>query len=298
VNFLHDLHWVLPLRTPWTVQAAFGLSWLGYATFIMFFMALGYWTWSKHVFYRLMVLITINGLVNAYVKDVFQDPRPDISLRLDDLVGVSYGLPSGHAQMAVAMWLWLAYEVRKPWMWVVCSMIAIGVIFSRLLLGVHDIEDVAVGAILGGASLVMFEWIRRQQWQFLERPTITVPLIAAITCLALVTWPGRAPDYVPLLAGWLAVATCAIPWDRQYIGFQPPEKMVSKIVAALVGALLFMGTQKILKATGTALLWDPLAWSLVKGLVNGLFVSLLIPGVLRSIGFSAAKSSPRSARAA
>ena len=67
----------------------------------MFFMSLGYWIWSKDVFFRLLVLVAVNALLNAYAKDLFQDPRPPLELRLDDLVGASYGLPSGHAQMAV-----------------------------------------------------------------------------------------------------------------------------------------------------------------------------------------------------
>ena len=293
MSFLHDLQWVLPLRDPWVVQTAFGMSWLGYATFIMFFMALGYWTWSKQIFYRLIVLVTSNALLNAYVKDVFQDPRPDVALRLDDLVGASYGLPSGHAQLAIAMWLWLAYEVRKTWMWVVCALIAIGVIFSRLLLGVHDIEDVAAGALIGGTSLLVFEWVRRQKWAFLERPIITLPLIAATTFLALETWPGNAPDHIPMLAGWLAVATWAIQWESQHIGYQPPSDLVRKLAAGVLGALLFMGEQKLLRLTGAALVIDPSLWAMAKGVVNGLFVSLLIPAFLRTIAMSAAKATPQ-----
>jgi membrane-associated phospholipid phosphatase len=93
LEFLHNLQWVLPLRNGFTVPLAFGLSWLGY------------WVWSKERFFRLLVIVAANALVNAYAKDLFQDPRPALELRLDDLVGASYGLPSGHAQMAVALYV-------------------------------------------------------------------------------------------------------------------------------------------------------------------------------------------------
>ena len=65
MNLWHDLQWVLPLRTPALTQLAFGLSWLGYTTFIMFFIAIGYWTWNRAIFYRLLILVAFNALLNA-----------------------------------------------------------------------------------------------------------------------------------------------------------------------------------------------------------------------------------------
>jgi hypothetical protein len=70
-DWLHNLDWVLPLRTPLLTQFAFGLSWLGYSKFIM----LGYWAGDKKMFFRLMLLIMFTAVLNAFTKDFFQDPR-------------------------------------------------------------------------------------------------------------------------------------------------------------------------------------------------------------------------------
>ncbi len=279
MDILHNLNWVLPLRTPATVQLAFGLSWLGYATFIMFFMALGYWTWSKSIFYRLLILVAINALLNAYAKDVFQDPRPPIEIRLDDLVGESYGLPSGHAQLAVVMWMWLAWELRRAWVWVLCTLIAVGVMFSRLLLGVHDIEDVLGGALLGGASLFVFEAVRHRQWRWQTDWRWSVALVAGVTVLALLTWPGTAPDYIPMLAGWLAAAVWSLQWEQGHVGFTVPTAMGRRVAVGVVGVVFFVAEQKLLKLTGAQLNLQPMVWSLVKGLVSGAVVSLLMPWI-------------------
>lgn len=280
MELLHDLQWVLPLRTPALTQLALGLSWLGYSTFILFFMALGYWTWSKAVFYRMLVLVAANALINAYAKDWLQDLRPPLELRLDDLVGASYGLPSGHAQLAVVLWMWLAWEVRRAWVWVLCSAIALGVMASRLYLGVHDLEDVLGGALLGGASLVLFEALRHRNWRWQTSTPWGVALIAAIAVLALWSWPGTAPEYVPTLAGWLAVATWSLRFETRHIGMAAPAAIWQKLLVAAVGTACFMGEQKLLKFAGVhfmQLALDPAVWALAKGVVSGLFVSLLMP---------------------
>ncbi len=277
MDILHDVHWVLPLRNPALTHLAFGLSWLGYSTFIMFFMALGYWTWSKSIFYRLLILVAINAVLNAYLKDVFQDPRPALELRLDDLVHASYGLPSGHAQLAVVLWMWLAWEVRRTWMWLLCAAIALLVMASRLYLGVHDLEDLLVGAAVGGASLLVFERLRHRQWRWQTSLGWNLALIALLTTLALLTWPGTAPEYIPTLAGWLAAATWSLRVDQQHIGFANPPVLWRRVAVGALGVVLFLGEQKLLKFTGAHLPMQPMLWALVKGVVSGVFVSLLMP---------------------
>jgi membrane-associated phospholipid phosphatase len=284
LDFLHNLQWVLPLRNGFTVPLAFGFSWLGYATFLMLFMSVGYWVWSKERFFRLLVIVAANALVNAYAKDLFQDPRPALELRLDDLVGASYGLPSGHAQMAVAMWMWLAWEVRRAWFWWLCGTIALGVITSRLLLGVHDVEDVLIGAALGGASLFVMQWARTQRW--VQDASLSAELLAivGITLAAVLSWPvPEAPDFLPMLCIWLATATVCLRWDNAHTRFAMPQGAVKTVIAAVLGVAVFMGVQALLKISAHALLPNAVLWSAFKGLLNGVLVALLVPWGLRQL---------------
>lgn len=286
MNIWHDVAWIVPYRTELLTQLAFGLSWLGYATFIMFFMAIGYWSASKTVFYRLLVLVAISALLNAYAKDWFQDPRPALELRLDDLVNASYGAPSGHAQLAVVMWMWLAWEIRAAWAWVLCGLIALGVMASRMVLGVHDLEDVTIGAAIGAVTLVIFESLRHRNLRWQLHFTTSALLIAVVTGIALTTWPGNAPTYVPMLAGWLAAATWALHVDDASLDFAPPAPLTKKILVGVLGAAAFIGEQKLLKALGTGSTLDPMQWSLIQGVVSGLFVSLLMPWVFTRAGLA------------
>ncbi len=155
-HFLHDISWVVPLRSPELTVFFNGLTWLGYTTFFLIFLPIGYWLWDKNMFTRLAVLIIITGLINGFVKDLFHDPRPPLEFAIDPRTGDSYGFPSGHAQVAVAMWLWLAYEIGRTWAWIAAILIAVGVCMSRLYLGVHDVEDILGGTFLGLATIFAY----------------------------------------------------------------------------------------------------------------------------------------------
>ena len=158
-NFLHNMDWVLPLRSDWATPIANGFTWLGYTPFFLMFLPLGYWLWDRAIFTRLAVLIAITAVINGWLKDFWQDARPDPRYWIDNRVEGSPGRPSGHAQVAVAMWLWLAYEMRRRWAWVAAILIAAGVALSRLYVGVHDVDDILTGAALGLASIVLFIWL-------------------------------------------------------------------------------------------------------------------------------------------
>ncbi|MFZ6647660.1 phosphatase PAP2 family protein [Undibacterium sp. TJN25] len=282
MDILHDITWVLPFRSPALTSLAFALSFLGYSTFIMFFMALGYWGWSKAIFFRVMLLITFSAMLNAYVKDLFQDPRPPLSLRLDDLVGASYGLPSGHAQMSVVIWMWLAYELKRRWVWVLCTLITLGVILSRLYLGAHDLEDVLAGAALGALTLVVFARIKGRRWFWQTNLLWTVALIAVVTSAALLSWPdkGIAPDYVPIVAGWMAGGIIGRYADERTLGYSLSPQCWRRLLATGVGVVAFLALQKLLKYIDASLNPPSLAWPVAKGFIIGCFIALPVPWLL------------------
>ena len=120
-ELLHSLDWVLPLRSDELTPLMRFFTRLGYEKFILFFLPLGYWAWHRGVFLRLLVLVAFTALLNAWLKDFWQDPRPPVALRMDHEVGDSFGLPSGHAQIAIVIWLWLAWELRRGWAWLVAE---------------------------------------------------------------------------------------------------------------------------------------------------------------------------------
>ncbi len=291
-ELLHSLDWVLPMRSDGLTPLMRFFTLLGYEKFILFFLPLGYWAWNRGVFLRLLVLVAVTALVNAWLKDYWQDPRPDIALRMDHEVGDSFGLPSGHAQIAVVIWFWLAWELRRTWAWLVSSVVVVGIIFSRLYLGAHDVEDVLGGALLGIVTLVVFEFARRWNgWREVHAGW----LLAGIALLfggAWLSWPGVAPHYVPLLAGMLVGVLVGY---RRML-FSAEVAVWRRLLAAVVGAVAFILLQKGLTLAGAAWPFEPLAWQGLRGLLMGLFVAWLMPWLLVRVGLLVAVCNPAPAQ--
>ena len=75
-----------------------------------------YWFFDRKVFGIFTLFVFISALINAYLKDFFQDPRPALLLNIDPWaspVDLSYGFPSGHAQLAVVIWGYLFLNTKN-----------------------------------------------------------------------------------------------------------------------------------------------------------------------------------------
>jgi membrane-associated phospholipid phosphatase len=284
-SFLHDLSWVAPWRSePLTLYFKTATE-LGYTPFFLVFLPLGYWLWDKSLFTRLAVLIVVTALINAFLKDLFDDPRPDPSFALDaERTSTSYGLPSGHAQVATAMWLWLAYEMRRWWVWGLALLVVASVCLSRLYLGVHDVEDVLAGVLLGLATLVVFKALLADEfhgWRDMN-PGIQIAIILALHPILFFLWPdAKGPGQVASLGGFLIGWLAGFLLAKHRWNVARHENIVIAVVAAVlgmvgvIGVFLFLGKQ--LEAVGV----PEMAAQWAQSLIIALYVTLLAPLLFR-----------------
>jgi PAP2 superfamily len=97
----------------------------------------------------------VNVALNTLLKFAFNLPRPFF---LDSSIGTTAahltaggpGLPSGHAQNAAFVWGYIALRLQRSWVWALAVAVTVLIAFSRLYLGVHFLEDVVFGLVLGG----------------------------------------------------------------------------------------------------------------------------------------------------
>jgi glycerophosphoryl diester phosphodiesterase len=241
-SFLHDISWVVPWRTPLLTPIFEGFTALGYVPFYLVALPLGYWLWDKNLFTRLAALIIITAILNSFLKDLFLDPRPDPALALDKRVGDSYGLPSGHAQIVTAMWFWLAWELRRWWLWALAAVIVIGVGLSRIYLGVHDVEDVLAGVGLGVLSLLAFGVFlsdRFSRWHDVK-PTWQFAILIAVQPILYLLWPGEPGQITGIFAfmlGWWA----GVLYDRHRLDFKRHPNWIIALVGATFGLVVIFG---------------------------------------------------------
>lgn len=288
-TFLHDLSWVLPLRSDAATVVFNAFTALGYLPFYLALLPLGYWLWDKALFTRLAVLIMVSAVLNGFLKDLFNDPRPPLEFALDGRVGDSFGLPSGHAQVAAVTWFWLALELRRTAFWVLAAVIVAGVSFSRLYLGVHDVEDVLVGLALGVGSLFLFRWLlsaRFAAWHQLDG-RIQLALILAVQPIVWLLWPAPGgPGAIGAIGAFIAGWWAGVLYDRHRLDFQRHPDRARALVAAALGLIvLFLALGNLADPLLLLGLGESAArW--LQTLAMGLFVTAIAPWLFRHAGLA------------
>ena len=117
----------------------------------------------------LTAVTAISGGLNAALKVVFREPRPD-GHRLIAASGFSF--PSGHAMIssafvAMAVLSVLVYRRSRPAEIIVSVLLIVmtGLIgTSRVYLGVHWPLDILGGYLAGFAVFVLTAWLWRRLW--------------------------------------------------------------------------------------------------------------------------------------
>jgi len=136
---------------------------LGTANFYLPCLLFIFWWIDEKRGLRLGMLIIISAWINSFMKDLLKQPRPyNIEPSLGLAAEDSYGAPSGHAQMSLTFWIfiaaWISGKPRRKrflvWAAVIFFILLIG--FTRLYLGVHFPTDLFAGWILGGIILALW----------------------------------------------------------------------------------------------------------------------------------------------
>ena len=154
-SLLNDISWVVNIRTPYLTPIFEFFTWLGYRDFLFMFIPFIYWCYDRKVFSKLLVIVFFSAIINSFLKDIFQDPRPDFALNIDPWLQTetSFGFPSGHTQIAVVIWLYIALNVKNLFVKSLSIIFLFGVPLSRVYLGVHDIGDILGGLVVGLVTL-------------------------------------------------------------------------------------------------------------------------------------------------
>ena len=121
--------------------------------------AIIYWCINKKYGQKLLFTLIPNIVINTGIKELVKEPRPIgakglKSLRTETATG--YSFPSGHTQTATTFWTSLILIFKQKWIYILGSIMILGVGLSRLYLGVHWPVDVVGGWIFGIVFTVIF----------------------------------------------------------------------------------------------------------------------------------------------
>jgi glycerophosphoryl diester phosphodiesterase len=276
-ELLFEMDWVPGYRSDALTVAFTLITQLASSWFLLFFLPLGFWLWRKGAFGRLAVLNLLTLLLHSHLKEVYMAPRPDSSF---SLVGVSgWSFPSGHAQHAVVTWMWLAWEIGKPWSWVTGTFLTITIALSRVYLGVHFGRDVLAGALVGAATLGWFQWLvatkpgwwQNRHWLWL----LGMLLLFQLTWLALLRNRTAPLGYIPaaVVLGF-SIGLLA----RNFEVFaRLGQKGCVLLTAVLAGSIL------LAIRTGGYFSIDSAVPVLLHFMMWGTWMSLIAPGLLQKL---------------
>lgn len=113
--------------------------------------------WVRHALIILLG-IALGGSVSAVIKRTIKEPRPyEVDKRIAQLsVGGSNSFPSGHTVEATAAAVgFTTLLFRTPISAVLSFAWAFMIMFSRIVLGVHNVTDILAGAAIGCMGLLI-----------------------------------------------------------------------------------------------------------------------------------------------
>lgn len=187
-----ELDLVLWLQSfSWLLLPMAILTGIGTPAFYLGLVAVLAWWRDPRFAFRLGALLAVGGAVNDVAKLLFHAPRPYwVSSGVLPLeVQNSFGLPSAHAELAVALWGLVALRLRRPLATVALGLLAFLIGLSRIVRGVHFPLDVFGGFLLGFAVLGAF--------------LLAEPAVARVA--------GRMPPWERILAAFaLSLAAIAV----------------------------------------------------------------------------------------
>ncbi len=151
----------------WQIPLMKFFSFLGSEEFYMLVLPVLYWCLSTPLGARVAVILMLSSGINDALKLAFHAPRPYwYSQQVQGFASeTSFGVPSGHAQNAVAIWGIMAAFWKKSGGWVVAVLLMFLIGFSRLSLGVHFPHDVVAGWLVGALLL----WLTLRAWAPIAR---------------------------------------------------------------------------------------------------------------------------------
>jgi hypothetical protein len=208
-----------------------------------------YWCFNAGLGRRLAVLLIASDGLNDLAKAALRQPRPYwVDGRVEALAHeTSYGIPSAHAQHAVALWGFLAgaaARARRALAWGLAAALIALISFSRIYLGQHFPVDVLGGLLLGAAALWAFRrweapataWLRRLGFGQQLGVALAVSLAFLILALGTLGVAGTRPDP----AAWEQQAAQALAGELE-AGEPATDPRNPESAVATAGMLLGLG---------------------------------------------------------
>lgn len=230
-----------------------------------------YWCIDKRAGTLMCMSYSVGGVVNQLIKNTACVYRPWIRdpaivpVENAKATATGYSFPSGHSQLSTAVFGSAAvWQKKRIWAVILCVLVTLLIMFSRMYLGVHTPQDVLVGCaescVVIALSCRLMKWLDKN-----PDKDILVFAVGMAACAAFLIYTtlkpypidmtadgtvlvepakmiadcyGMAGSFVGFLGGWIL--------ERRFIKFEPAKKIWQKIVSFIIGGVLLVAVMAII----------------------------------------------------
>ena len=255
------------------------ITYLGENIVLIAMVAFFYVVYDKKFAKNLGFSLLTSGYINGVLKSTFKDPRPITNVDLSAEYGLThtdYGFPSGHSQAAVATWGYLAYELKdqsklKPFLpSLICSIVIFLIAISRIIIGVHDMNDIVGGTLIGIILLLAFIYLEPIITEKVNPLSLSLKIILSIVVsivlllIGILIAPTAGLEMVPgadpysdagnyaLIAGAILGLSVGYLLEEKYVKYDPSaldqkQKIINLVIGMVILLVLFFLLEFIFK---------------------------------------------------
>jgi len=249
-----------------TIRSIFKLiTYLGEPIVFIVLVAVFFIIYDKKFAKNLALSLLFSTYINELFKNIIMDPRPATNtggeVTAQNPLGLeetSYGFPSGHTQTAVSFWGYLAYNFRKKlYIVIILGVVTFLVAISRMIIGVHDLQDVIGGFAIGFIVLLLFIYLEpfgTKQFNAMGLPLkliIIVVVSLGLFFLGIFLFPTSGTDLLPVpvpfsdtggfsqVGGVLLGFGIAYVLEGEYVKYEPSKlNWKWKIINLVIGLVI------------------------------------------------------------
>ncbi len=227
------------------------------------FVAVLYWCFNKGAATYLAMNLSFGMLVNQFLKNIFCVYRPWI--RNSQVVppeaakegATGYSFPSGHTQLAASEFLSIAHwQKKRIWIIYICIFMTLLVMFTRMYLGVHTLQDVLASLLI--AMVIIFANAKLLPWvdggNNRDVPVLIIGLVLTAAMLIFTALKSYPKDYTAegallvdpahMITDCYAAAGCVsgflVGWvlERRFIRFKTEVSGKARFGRAIFGSVV------------------------------------------------------------
>ena len=214
---------------------------LGEETFITAIIAVTYLCIDKRLGEKMLLTILSASAYCAGLKSAIRRTRPyaagvvnkvDIDTPLVSTNDLDFDMscPSGHSCSSAAFFGNVAITFRRPLVIIGCAILTLGVMLSRLYLGVHYPTDVLIGFSIGILFAAIWnaiykQWYQKRLWIFAALALLTLPFLFI---------PQTMTKSMFELSAITLAAAAALLLQEKFFPFEDAEKWWKRLLRLLV----------------------------------------------------------------